>query len=294
MRPSNYTIRILVHRWNPQGANSGRLPLAPEVWAYPRDGEAELVWGGRTGISGTVIGYQIYLSDTAKGPFKKVALATGPTFRDKRPNGQPAWYRVATVNLVGEGPQSEVVCAAAAMTSVKRLVGIGTITADGFDLTTRGNWQGVHGAEAAYLAQDHVPEGITPQPFRTFAAGWVTGLSPMWQGKNPVSPSDDANRLQSARVFGMRCDPESHCWGDQRAEIIIPDGRPRRVTLALRRASTITFSDSETGAVLFTEKVDFQDPTPPRYVSYLVFGRVRLFVQNDFSALFIDPAPAGK
>ena len=148
-------------------------------------------------------GRRIYRAESAKGPFKKVALATGATLRDKRPNGQPAWYRVATVNLVGEGPKSEVVCAGAAPTSAKRL------------------------------------------PFRTFAAGWVTGFAPMWRGKNSVGPSDDPDRLPSARVPGMRCDPSAHCWSDGSGGIIIPDGRPRRLTIALGR-STIRFTDSET------------------------------------------------
>lgn len=292
VRQSNFTIRILAHRWNPQGANSGRLPPAPEVWAYPRDGEAELVWGGRTGVTGTVRGYQIYRADNAQGPFKKIALATGPTFRDKRPNGQPAWYRVATVNLVGEGPQSEVVCAGAAPTTAKRLVGSGSITADGFDITTRGNWQGVHGAEAAYLAQDHAPQDVTPQP-RAFAAGWVTGFGPHWENKRPVSPSDDQDRLQSARVPGMRCDPKAGVWwGTNDGEIIIQDGRPRRLTLALRRTSTISIRDPETGADILMDQVECPDNPSIRYVSYLVSGRFRLFVQGEFSAVFLDPAPA--
>lgn len=264
-------------------------------WAYPRQGEAELLWGGRTGVGGTVRGYQIYRADSAKGPFTKLALATGPTFRDKRPNGQPAWYRVATVNLVGEGPQSAPICAGAAETAVKRLRGNGTINTDGFDLTTRGNWQGVYGAEAARLAQDHVPEGVTPLPPRTFAAGWLSGFGPMWRGRNPVSPSDDPDRLQSARVPGMRCDSRAHTWSDPKGEIILSDGRPHILSLFMRKG-TLHFSDSETGADLLTDVV-VSDPNdaPARYVSYLVSGRFRLFIQAEgCGALFIDPVPTGK
>ena len=297
LRQSNYTIRILAHRWDPQAANSGRLPPEPEVWAYPRDGAAELRWGGRTGVSGTVKGYQIYRADQEAGPYRKVALAKESFFRDPRPNGQPAWYRVATVNLVGEGPQSTPIYAGAAATAVKRLNGSGKLDAAGFDLVTRGNWQGVYGAEAAFLAQDHPPKDATPGPRRTFAAGWVSGFGLMWGSKNPVETSTDAERLQSAVMPGMRCNPKASAWDRPRGEIIIPDGRPRRIAVALRRTATFTFTDPETGTVIHEEKVS-SPLTGEHEIAYVAFqaaGRFRLAVDSEaIFALFIDPLPSGK
>lgn len=298
LRQSNYTIRILAHRWNPQGANSGRLPPAPEICAYPRDGEAELRWDGRTGASGTVTGYQIYRADQESGPYRKLALATGPYFRDPRPNGQPAWYRVATINLVGEGPQSAPIRAGATATAVKRVTRSGAITAEGFDLVTRGNWQGVYGKEAAYLAQDHVPKGAKPGPRRTFTAGWVSGFGVMWGTQTPVETSTDAEWLQSAVMPGMRCHPNASAWwGPTRGEIIIPDGQPRRLTVALARSSTFSFTDPETGAVIHQEQVSSPQAGPKEiaYVAFEVSGRFRLTIDGEpIFALFIDPLPSSK
>ena len=293
LRQSNYTIRILAHRWNPTVCTTGRLPPAPEVWAQPRSGAVELMWGGRTGITGTVKGYQIYRADKKEGPYQKAALAEGGSFLDQRPAGRPVWYRVATINLVGEGPQSEPVFAGSAAPMAKRLVSTGRIDATGFDLATRGNWLGVYGSEAAYLAQDHLPKDAKGESRRDFTAGRITGFGPMWGNTNPVGPSKDEDQLQSVVMPGMRCNESASAWwGTTRGVFSITDGKPRRLTIAMSRNATYTFSDIDTGGIILSEKVVWPKDGPKiGYIAFAVSGRFSLAMDGEpIKAILIDPA----
>ena len=298
LRQSNYTVRILAHRWNPFLVNTGRLPPAPEVLGQSLPGVAELRWGGRTGITGTVKGYQIYRADKKDGSYQKLALCTEAFFRDKRADGNPAWYRVATVNLVGEGPQSEPVLAGAATPRAKRVNGRGKIGAEGFDLATRGDWQGVYGTEGAYLIQDHPGKDDKAAPRRDFANGWVTW--PGMRGGAAVETSEDRDRLQSLVVPGKRCANQegwwSNHWGPVVFQFSIPDGRPRQITIAYARNATFVLRDVASGAVLCEEKVAWpKDDIKLGYVAFDISGNVRLEMTGEpFRAVFIDPVPSAK
>jgi len=296
LRQSNETVRILAHRWNPFACNNGHLPPAPSILAEPRDGEVELLWGGTTGITGTVKSYNIFRSEAKEGPYRKVGQSDGSSYRDKRSDGQSAWYRVSTINLVGEGPQSEPVFASAAAATAKRITGMGAINADGLDLTTRGNWQGIYGSEAAYL-QDHVATGEKEEPHRHFTAGSV-----VWPGiarhegrplGQPVGPSDDLDRLQSVVAPGKRCG-DGNAWGPVTFQFNIADGKPRQVTIAYARDATFVFRDPNTGMVILEEKVAWPKDDPKiGYAAFRVSGHVKLELSGErFSAVFIDPAPA--
>ncbi len=298
LRQSNWTIRILAHRWNPAACTSGRLPPAPEVVVQSHSGEVELRWGGRTGITGTVKGFQIYRAEKEKGPFKKLSLCTEASFRDKRPDGKSAWYRVATVNLVGEGPQSEPRLGAAATASAKRVNGRGKIGADGFDLATRGDWQGAYGADGVYLVQDLVAKGEPEAPRRDFLGGYVTW--PGSRGKAVVEASDDRDRLQSMAAPGKRCPNEEKWWSNQWGPVVfqfsITDGRPRQIAIAYARNATFVLRDVDTGAVLGEERVAWpKDDISLGYIAFDISGNVRLEMTGDaFRAVFIDPVPGGK
>ena len=299
LRQSNWTMRILVHRWNPNACNSGRLPPAPNIVAQPRAGTVELLWGGKTGIAGTVKGYQVYRSATKDGSYQKMGgLVETASFRDKRTDGTAAWYRVSTVNLVGEGPQSEPVFAGAATTMAKRIVGKGRFGADGFDFTTRGNWQGVYGSEAAYLVEDVLAKGEKEVPRRYFTAGTV--VWPGMKGGKPVGPSDDQDRLQSVAAPGMRCENDQSWWSSQWGPVkflfTITDGKPHQMTIAYSRNATFVFRDIETGEVIWQEKVTWPQGDPKLgYVAFNVAGRFQLEMTGEpFRAVFIDSTASRK
>ena len=274
------------------------MPLAPEVLGQSLPGVAELRWGGRTGITGTVKGYQIYRADKRDGSYQKLALCTEAFFGDKRADGKPAWYRVATVNLVGEGPQSEPVLAGAATSSAKRVIGRGKISADGFDLTTRGDWRGVYGADGAYLIQDLPSKDDKAGPRHDFANGWVSW--PGMRGGAAVETSEDRDRLQSVVVPGKRCANQEGWWSNQWGPVVfqfsIPDGRPRQIAIAYARNATFVLRDAVSGTVLCEEKVAWpKDDIKLGYVAFDISGNVRLEMTGEpFRAVFIDPIQGGK
>ncbi len=298
LRQSNWTIRILEHRWNPTACNSGRLPPAPEIEFQSHADAVELRWGGRTGVTGTVKGFQIYRAEKQEGPFHKLALCTEASFRDPRPDGTPAWYRVATINLVGEGPQSEPRLGGVATACAKRVHGRGTIGADGFDLATRGDWQGVYGADGAYLVQDHAARGETAAPRRDFLDGYV--VWPGSRGDAPAWASDDHDRLQSVATPGKRCPNDQAWWSNQFGPVVfqfsITDGRPRQIAIAYAHNATFVLRDIDTGAVLCEEQVAWpHDDFKLGYVAFDISGNVRLEMTGQlFRAVFIDPVPGGK
>jgi len=288
-------VRILAHRWNPLACNSGRLPPAPSILARPRAGEVELEWGGTTGITGTVKSYNIFRAEAQAGPYRKIGQSDGSFYRDKRNDGQPAWYRVSTINLVGEGPQSEPVFAGAEAATAKRITGMGAINADGLDLTTRGNWQKVYGKEAAYLVQDSVAKGEKEEPHRYLTAGTV-----VWPGMRDgtVIVSDDQDLLQSVVAPGKRSPGTESWWSNQfgpvRFLFSLSDGKPRQITIAFAGNPTFVFRDPDTGTVILEEKVTWPKENPKGgYAAFRVSGRFQLELTGEpFRAMFIDPAPA--
>ena len=285
LRQSNNTIRILAHRLKPAACSDGTLPLAPEPWARCSAGAADLQWGGRTYRTGTIKGYKVYRAERKEGPYKPLGgLIEQPSLRDPLPNGTSAWYRVATVNLVGEGPQSEPVQAASAKPSV-------TLKPD-IDVSTRGNWQNVYGKLGAYLARDQLKGGDEKQ--RRY------GLDPTvrveWPGiamySKDVEASTDADLLQS--VFGEGRRTGDGGWYEGRIVLTVLDGKPRRLTVAVeaRRKQRLIFRDPETGTVMLDHAVPQSDQHPKTiYLGFTMAGRVEIELKGEpFLAFYIDRA----
>lgn len=293
LRQSNNTIRIIAHRWNPYAANNGKLPLAPEPWVRIHDGQVELLWGGRTYTSGTVKGYYVYRSETKTGPYQRLGgLIERSSMFDTVPNGKSYWYRVSTVNLVGEGPQSEPMLAAAAAPMATLLTNIGRLDASGLDTTTRGNWQGVYGADAAYLATDHLKQNPDESLRRYSKDPGLTVVS--WPGIAQYSGEsetvDDEDRLQSLIVPGGRVGTGG--WHVPDFRFSIKDGRPRHLTIAIGDGTkSIVFREFVTGRVILEHKVARQAPaSKTAYVSFVISGQIRVGVV-DATAFFLDQAP---
>ena len=232
-----------------------------------------------------------------RGPYQKVgAPIPRPSFLDPQVDGKSNWYRVTPINLTGEGPPSAPVLAAAATCSVKHITSQGKIGADGLDLTTRGNWQGVYGREAAYLAKDHLKKG-EQEPTRRYLA--PTAGSLIWPGTswgNPVGPSNDQDLLQSIAGQGLRCQTDNEWresqWGPVLFVANLTDGKPRLLTIAYaQRNARFLFSDPDTGAIIHDEKITWPKDGPKvAYCAFRVTGRFKLELFGEpFKAVFIDP-----
>ena len=298
---SNQTIRILSHRWKPDTCNNLRLPPAPEIRAYSHSGRIELRWGGRTGITGAIRGYQVSRSATKDGTYHKVGdLITTPSFSEPRPDGEVAWYRVATVNLVGAGPGSEPLLAVATTPAISLVTATGKLNDKGLDLDTRGNWLGVYGSEAAHLANDWAKSG------ETAAARYFTAGSIIWPGTDrqwgrPASASDNPDLLQSEVAPGKRCQNYVE-WNGSEAKptggvLTITDGMPRQMTFAFAGTSRFVFKHAETGAVLFEHAVAWPAKAPKATIlcAFTVSGRFRVHLYGEaFKAVFFDPVAGSK
>ena len=110
-------------------------------------------------------------------------LVESSSYLDALPNGIAKWYKVATVNLVGEGPQSNPVCAGAAAPGATLQVSTGKSGADGLDITTRGNWQGVYGSAGVYLGCDKLKKN-GDETLRRYSTD--PGLRVQWPGDGRV------------------------------------------------------------------------------------------------------------
>ena len=291
LRQSNNTIRIIAHRWKPDATNDGKLPPAPEPWARIHDGRVELLWGGRTYRSGTVKGYHVYRSGTKAGPYQQTARLIGhSSYIDEVPNGKTWWYRVSTVNLTGEGPQSEPVLAVAAKPVATPRTEV--------DVSTRGNWQGVYGKIGAYLARDQLKGGKEQLHRYDLDPAIRVGWPGIALYTNDVETSADADRLQS--VFGEGQRVREGGWWEGRLTVTIFDGKPRQLTVAVeaKRKQHLIFRDPDTGAVLLDYAVP-QSDTHPKLIQlgFTIAGRVEIEMKGEpFLGFFFDPVTgkAGK
>jgi len=299
---SNNTIRLRAHLWQP-AERPFRPPVAPQVQGHTGDGKAILEWSGQTGTVGKIRGYRVYRADRNEGPYQRLAeLLTSPRFIDDgRPNGKVAWYRVASVNSAGEGPQSEPLALAAQAPSARRLAGVGRLSKDGLDEITLGNWIGVYGTEAFFLAgggtgdtdQDILARKDPPHVWLKvpgLAAGLVSSNDP----KLPQSPVDPKRRAQG----GWR---ESQ-WGPTEFGLDLLDGKKHRVSFYMYQnwqgnplGNRFTFIDPATGRELDSAVVQFRPGDEGRcaYVTWEVAGRVDIRVNNagegSVWGIFVDP-----
>ncbi len=296
LRQSNNTIRIIAHRLKPGASDDKHLPPAPEPWARAQDGKVELLWGGRTGSTGTVKGYKVYRSDSENGAYTQVGgLVEHSSYLDALPNGTAKWYTVATVNLAGEGPQSTPVFAGAAAPAATLRASTGKSGADGLDVTTRGNWQGVYGAAGVYLACDQIKKG-GDEKLRRYSTDPNLRIDWPWFAMYSGEPaaSDDADRLQS--VFpGMRTG--SGGWYNTALAFNILDGQPRTLTIAMESGGKkqVTFRDPDSNRVILDQTVQTSPKAPKTvYVSFIITGRLNVQLNGEpFLGFFIDP-PANK
>jgi hypothetical protein len=173
-------------------------------------------------------------------------------------------------------------------------VSTGKSGADGLDITTRGNWQGVYGSAGVYLACDKIKENAD-EKLRRYSTD--PHLRIQWPGLvrygGEPAASDDPDRLQS--VFpGLRTGSGGYYNVSSAFDIL--DGRPRVLTIASKSdgKKQIIFSDPDSGAVILAQALPPRTGTPQTvHMSFVINGSVKVeFKGDNFYGFFIDPAPA--